>query len=248
MLSLYAKWKGSGYLKSTLQELLERLVSTSEDLDLELDPARITSTEELQRNTLQLRRVTKVFVDDIVNSAGDIFRPEQSIMLIDCVTIDQVPVAFRRICHSITTAVATRFPEAKFTAVGAFVFLRFFCPAIVAPDSEGLISTTPSKEMRRGLLLIAKIIQNLANNVLFGVKEPYMLPLNDFLTQNIYRVTAFLRDISVSLFLPNHSIPDTADSFKEPSPNPRDNHAYRVVRFWVLCFSALILLQSLGYR
>ncbi len=93
----------------------------------------------------------------------------------------------------------TRFPEAKFTAVGAFIFLRFFCPAIVAPDAEGLINTTPSKELRRGLLLIAKIVQNLANNVLFGTKESYMFPLNDFLTQNIYRVTTFLREISVSL-------------------------------------------------
>lgn len=93
-----------------------------------------------------------------------------------------------------------RFPEAKFTAVGAFIFLRFFCPAIVAPDIEGLISVVPSKEIRRGLLLIAKVVQNLANNVLFGAKEPYMFALNDFLTQNIYRVTTFLREISVSQF------------------------------------------------
>jgi neurofibromin 1 len=51
--------------------------------------------------------------------------------------------------------------------------------------------------MRRGLLLIAKVIQNLANNVLFGAKEPYMFPLIDFLTNNIYKVTTFLREISV---------------------------------------------------
>ncbi|CAG8972538.1 hypothetical protein HYALB_00001230 [Hymenoscyphus albidus] len=97
------------------------------------------------------------------------------------------------------TAVMKRFPEAKFTAVGAFIFLRFFCPAIVAPDVEGLITSSPSKEMRRGLLLIAKVVQNLANNVLFGAKEPYMFPLNDFLTQNIYRVTTFLREISTKV-------------------------------------------------
>lgn len=98
----------------------------------------------------------------------------------------------------ISGAVMKRFPEAKFTAVGAFIFLRFFCPAIVAPDAEGLIAAAPSKELRRGLLLIAKVVQNLANNVLFGAKEPYMFSLNDFLTQNIYRVTTFLREISVS--------------------------------------------------
>jgi neurofibromin 1 len=80
----------------------------------------------------------------------------------------------------------------------------------VAPDAEGLVTATPSKDMRRGLLLIAKIIQNLANNVLFGAKESYMFPLNDFLTQNIYRVTTFLREISVSVF--PHSQSRFADS------------------------------------
>lgn len=83
--------------------------------------------------------------------------------------------------------------------MGAFIFLRFFCPAIVAPEVEGLVASPPPKEMRRGLLLIAKVIQNLANNVLFGAKEPYMYPLNDFLAGNIYKVTTFLREISVCI-------------------------------------------------
>lgn len=178
MLSIYAKWKGAPYLKATLQTVLERLMVSSKDLDLELDPARTNSAEELQRNALQLSHVAKVFIDDICRSAG------------------QIPVSFRNICTIISSAVRTRFPDARYTAVGAFIFLRFFCPAIVAPDSEGLISEAPSKEMRRGLLLIAKVIQNLANNVLFGAKESYMFPLNDFLTENIYHVSTFLREIS----------------------------------------------------
>ena len=151
---------------------------TVQDLDLELDPARVSTPEELQKNALQLQVVTKVFIDDICASSPD------------------VPPSFRRICNIITDAVQPRFPDAKYTAVGAFVFLRFFCPAIVAPEVEGLVTTVPSKEMRRGLLLIAKVIQNLANNVLFGAKESFMCPLNHFLTQNIYRVTTFLREIS----------------------------------------------------
>ena len=180
MLSIYAKWKGAGYLKATLQKVVERLMLTSKDLNLELDPTRVSSEEELQKNALQLQIVAKVFIDDIRASSANI------------------PPSFRKICSIISDAVMPRFPEAKYTAVGAFIFLRFFCPAIVAPEVEGLVATAPSKEMRRGLLLIAKVIQNLANNVLFGAKEPYMYPLNDFLTQNIYRVTTFLREISVS--------------------------------------------------
>ncbi|KAI1428452.1 GTPase [Xylaria sp. FL1777] len=179
MLSVYAKWKGSHYLKATLQKVVERLMLTSEDLDLELDPARLSSPEELERNATQLRIVAKVFIDDI------------------CASSINIPPSFRKICNIISTAVMPRFQEAKYTAVGAFIFLRFFCPAIVAPESEKLVNEPPSKEMRRGLLLIAKVIQNLANNVLFGAKEQYMYPLNDFLTQNIYKVTTFLREISV---------------------------------------------------
>ncbi|EFY84834.1 putative neurofibromin [Metarhizium acridum CQMa 102] len=179
MLSVYAKWKGASYLRTTLQKVLERLMLTSNDLDLELDPARVSTPGELQKNAAQLQIVAKVFMDDI------------------CASTSNVPSSFRRICSIISDAVLPRFPNAKYTAVGAFVFLRFFCPAIVAPEAEGLVSVAPTKEMRRGLLLIAKIIQNLANNVLFGTKEPYMFPLNPFLVQNIHLVTGFLRDISV---------------------------------------------------
>ncbi|KAK9779340.1 putative GTPase-activator protein for ras-like GTPase [Seiridium cardinale] len=196
VLSIYAKWKGAQYLRDTLQKVVERLMLTSQDLDLELDPARgIQTPEDIQKNALQLRVVTKVFIDDIRNSATNI------------------PASFRKICSIISEAVLERFPEAKYTAVGAFIFLRFFCPAIVAPEVEGLVDTPPSKEMRRGLLLIAKVVQNLANNVLFGAKEPYMFPLNEFLTENIYDVTTFLRQISVT--------PDSSE-IRAPDPETFD--------------------------
>jgi neurofibromin 1 len=80
MLSVFAKWKGATYLRLTLQKVLERLIVTAQDLDLELDPARTSSPEELQKNALQLRVVTKVFIDDICSSAINI------------------PISFRRIC------------------------------------------------------------------------------------------------------------------------------------------------------
>ncbi|TQV91339.1 ras GTPase activator [Cordyceps javanica] len=179
MLSLYAKWKGFEYLKGTLRKILDRLMITSQELDLELDPARVSSAEELKKNAAQLQIVAKVFMDDI------------------CASAPNIPPSFRKICSIIHDAVMPRFPDAKYTAVGAFIFLRFFCPAIVAPEAEGLVDAPPPKELRRGLLLIAKVIQNLANNVLFGTKEPYMFPLNRFLVVNISVVTGFLRTISV---------------------------------------------------
>lgn len=81
MLSVYAKWKGASYIRATLQKVLERLMLTSKDLDLELDPARVSTTDELQKNALQLRIVAKVFIDDI------------------CASSSNIPPAFRKICY-----------------------------------------------------------------------------------------------------------------------------------------------------
>lgn len=90
MLTVYAKWKGAAYLKATLHKVLDRLVLTSKEIDFELDPARVASADELQKNALQLRVVTKVFIDDICNSAY------------------HIPVSFRKICH-IVRCVQLRF-------------------------------------------------------------------------------------------------------------------------------------------
>ena len=88
MLSIYAKWKGSAYLKGTLQKLIDRLMLTSHDLDLELDPTRITSEEEAKQNAQQLQIVTKVFIDEI------------------CGSHNAIPPSFRKIC-SIVSQVTT---------------------------------------------------------------------------------------------------------------------------------------------
>jgi neurofibromin 1 len=40
-------------------------------------------------------------------------------------------------------------------------------------------------------------MQNLANGILFGAKEQFMMPLNDFLTANTPLVKDFLTDLAV---------------------------------------------------
>ncbi len=54
--------------------------------------------------------------------------------------------------------------------------LRFVCPAVAAPDSFKLRDAPLSKEVRRRLVLVSKLLQNLANDVLFGDKEPCIGP------------------------------------------------------------------------
>ncbi|KAJ1960437.1 Ras GTPase activating protein ira2 [Dipsacomyces acuminosporus] len=107
-----------------------------------------------------------------------------------------MPASFRWICNMIYRTVTTRFPDAGYTAVGGFIFLRFLCPAIVAPDSNGICPPIENPEVRRGLLLCTKITHNLANDVAFGNKETYMVPLNRFITENRPQILRFLAEIS----------------------------------------------------
>ena len=77
---------------------------------------------------------------------------------------------------------------------------RFISPAVVQPEVVDVeVPKDDSDVIRRGLKVIAKVIQNLANNIFFG-KEQHMVPLNDFLHDNIVNVTRYLNDIVVSSF------------------------------------------------
>jgi neurofibromin 1 len=103
---------------------------------------------------------------------------------------------FRALSRIILEAVEPRFPDATHAAVGSFIFLRFFCPAIVSPDTVDL--DVPSDiQVRRALLLVTKVIQNIVNGVGFGVKEPHMKVLNGFLEKNGQTVMVFLEGIAV---------------------------------------------------
>ncbi len=76
----------------------------------------------------------------------------------------------------------------------SFVFLRFVCPSIMAPQQWGLLDQAPSAEAQRVLILLSKIIQNLANGQTFD-KEAYMTELNDFITSNQADMSDFLDTI-----------------------------------------------------
>ena len=52
---------------------------------------------------------------------------------------------------------------------------------------------------QRSLVMIAKCLQNLANLIEFGGKEPYMEVVNPFILKNKERMVVFLDHLSVSI-------------------------------------------------
>ncbi|CEP19674.1 hypothetical protein [Parasitella parasitica] len=181
ILSLFAKSSCFDYIRITLQPALEQINALPEDQHTwELDPQKVGSVEEVMRNKRNVIQATEILLNAI------------------CSSVDSAPHAFRQELSLISEAVGARFPEAKSTAVGGFVFLRLFGPAILTPENAGFSkhALPKSPNVRKILLQATRVMQNLANNVLFGSKETHMIVLNDFLTSNIYRVTFFLRSIS----------------------------------------------------
>jgi neurofibromin 1 len=84
------------------------------------------------------------------------------------------------------------------------MFLRFISPALVSPESIDMeLPKESGPTIKKGLLVVAKVIQHLANNMFFA-KQNSMSPLNEFLKAHIVVVTRFLSDLNVChSFLPS---------------------------------------------
>jgi hypothetical protein len=91
-------------------------------------------------------------------------------------------------------------PEDKTTALNclsAFIFLRFFCPAILNPKLFYLTKDHQTGETQRTLTLIAKILLNLANRQEFSPhKEPHLIRMNEFLAKHQLEVLEYFDKIT----------------------------------------------------
>jgi len=102
--------------------------------------------------------------------------------------------------------------------LGGFIFLRFICPALTSPHIYGLVKDPPSTNAQRMLILISKVLQNLAGCKHF--KEEYMSPMNEFIDVNKTNLLEFYKEISTlratKQFLPPIKVPkDVVDGALE---------------------------------
>ncbi|KAL6451151.1 BUD2 GTPase activating protein BUD2 [Candida maltosa Xu316] len=91
-------------------------------------------------------------------------------------------------------------PEDKITSLNclsAFIFLRFFCPAILNPKLFYLVAHHQKGTSQRTLTLVAKILLNLANRQEFSPhKEPHLVRMNDFLRNHLDEVYDYFDKIT----------------------------------------------------
>lgn len=179
LLSTFARTHGYDYLRSIMAPLITEFARKPAGFSVEMDPSRVEPGGSALKNQTALEEIAQAFIDAICSSAH------------------RVPAVLRELCRHIRNVLDTRFPASRYQGVGGLMFLRFISPAVVSPHMIDINLTGPSKDLRRGLVLISKILITLASNNLFSShKEPFMTGLNDFLKSNVWKVTAFLDQVS----------------------------------------------------
>eukprot|EP01130_Rhizamoeba_saxonica_P016406 TRINITY_DN7576_c0_g1_i1.p1 TRINITY_DN7576_c0_g1~~TRINITY_DN7576_c0_g1_i1.p1 ORF type:complete len:1975 (-),score=432.40 TRINITY_DN7576_c0_g1_i1:53-5698(-) len=167
-------------------------------IDLELDGTKgdFTSDLDWDTNALQLQLTCqKILVNGIYKSLDDL-PPELSTI-------------FFKIKQKLEDEELGD-EETTYFAVGGLFFLRFVIPSIFAPHVYGLLREPPSPETQRQLVLIAKVIQTIANLQLPGKKEEYMMCMHDFIEKHLDTVTEFYE------ILMNNPVQDRSDPVEVP--------------------------------
>ncbi|KAM9963017.1 hypothetical protein ACTFIW_006238 [Dictyostelium discoideum] len=177
---LFMKLIGIPYLSQTIGPLIKKIYSSKKSC--EIDPTKLEKGEDIKKNCKNLLSWVKKMTTAILSS------------------VNNCPGPLREVFKSIQDKVVQRYPKdeiTRYTAVSGFIFLRFFCPAILAPKLFDLMPDHPGIKTTRSLILIAKTLQNLANQVEFGeYKEDFMKDMNRFVIDNMENMKSFINTLS----------------------------------------------------
>lgn len=164
----------SAALRAPLDAMMRAPLAVEVDAHKDnLTPAAVAA------NAKNLRTLTKSFLDSLYT------------------VLDQAPPAVTALATTLRELVERKFPGKGTTALGAFFFLRIFCPAICAPEAWALLPPDRLQpDHRRALVLVTKVLQSMANDVELGKKEDYMSVMNDFLLAQQPGLAAFLNALA----------------------------------------------------
>ncbi len=176
----YSHLVGSRYLRETLTDSLLRIMRECRDVNkYELPRAHeIVRRSSRSSRSGSSRSVSRQHLANLMHVCDDLFA---SILA----SVVRAPRQLREVCHLLREEVEKKFPGTTRISVGGLMFLRFICPAIVAPVQSGCLENSgqvPSRPARRALLMVSKIMQKLANGTRFKAdSEAHLVPLNDWL-------------------------------------------------------------------
>lgn len=151
------------------------------------------------------------------------------------VSIDRMPLPVRRLVSVFQKSIEEFFPKSKYIVSTGYLFLRVIVPYITSPDGFGLYHRPIDPNGRRNLILVSKVLQNLANDALFGAKEAYMVSMNAFMGPALLQLQQYISDLGR---VPSQ--PSSCDPFDDRSTIEDQMRLHRMLLKVVdLCFSLL---------
>jgi len=176
----YMKLVGKKYLHDTMGKIIRDVHNQKKSC--EINPGKLKDGEKLEDNLQHLEDIANRVINTIFSSATN------------------CPKEMKRVFANISKRVQEKWgvdsrDDGCYIAITSFLFLRFFCPCILGPKLFGLLDDHPGEVDGRTFTLVAKILQNLANLVEFGQKEPFMHKMNTLITNNIDNMKRFLDEL-----------------------------------------------------
>lgn len=178
LMEQYMKATATPFVHHALKDTILKIMESKQSC--ELNPSKLEKNEDVNLNLANLLTILSELVEKIFMAA------------------EILPPTLRFIYGCLQKSVQKKWPTnttMRTRVVSGFVFLRLICPAILNPRMFNIIADPPSSTASRTLTLVAKSVQNLANLVEFGAKEPYMEGVNPFIKNNKHRMIMFLDEL-----------------------------------------------------
>lgn len=185
-LERYMKFNASDYLESTIGKIVRKIVVSG--VYVEIDPERLYNHPRSQ-----IERTVRENQMKLEHYASDLWKAIYA-------SVDYLPGSFKLIFAQLRRHLIERLHQDEsvvYNSVAGFLFLRFFCPALLNPKLFGLIRSHPPSNVQRSLTLITKLLQGFANRVRFGLKEPWMIPMNSFIDAHEEELIQFYKRVTL---------------------------------------------------
>ncbi|GAA5985464.1 hypothetical protein JCM10908_006986 [Rhodotorula pacifica] len=186
-----------GYLEQTLSQPVKTIVGRV-DIDLSTDPVEIyrhlTSAEETRTGVPSKRPDVADFAHALADPGTNAIFIQHLISLRKATSsflraLMESPVTLpygaryfaREVFHSLRQRYPTEDERECLRVVGHLVYYRFLQPAILAPESFGLVDGVVPAVQRHNLSQVCKLLNQIAVGRLFGSDQPYLAPMNEFI-------------------------------------------------------------------
>ncbi|CAH8478803.1 unnamed protein product [Schistosoma turkestanicum] len=190
-------------------ELLEDMTKFTQNklnLSYEVDPRLLQANENLEDNQNNLIFATELLYNKLIKS------------------VDSFPSRLRCMCRCLYKLIGhlgygNQSHDQALNVLSTVVFLRFINPAVVSPYESGILDFEPPSRVKRGLILIGKMMQNIANQLLF-TKEPHMRIFDSVLQKHFESCRQFFKAIVEESTKPDKSLdPSTFNGLLDPLIN-----------------------------